>query len=138
MSERRKIYVFFSLLCTIGYAWIVFQLIQHDSNGSNTFGVCLFKHVTHIPCPSCGTTRSMLALIHGHIGEAFLLNPLGVLLAPAVLLLPVWLLADLFRRDDSFYRAYLRGEAFVKRWYIALPLVLLLLANWGWNIIKAL
>lgn len=37
---------------------------------------CPFRAVTGIPCPSCGTTRSLVHLAHGDIAGSFILNPL--------------------------------------------------------------
>jgi hypothetical protein len=37
---------------------------------------CWVRHLLGIPCPTCGSTRSALALAHGNVGRAFQLNPL--------------------------------------------------------------
>jgi Protein of unknown function (DUF2752) len=37
---------------------------------------CPFRAVTGIPCPSCGTTRSLVHLAHGDIAGSLILNPL--------------------------------------------------------------
>lgn len=37
---------------------------------------CLFHRLTGHPCPTCGTTRGVLALARGAWREAFLWNPL--------------------------------------------------------------
>lgn len=37
---------------------------------------CVFKTVTGYPCPTCGTTRSILHLLQWDIVSAFLYNPL--------------------------------------------------------------
>ncbi len=45
---------------------------------------CVFRHLTGIPCPTCGATRSMVFLAYGDIASAFTMNPLvaaGILLA---------------------------------------------------------
>lgn len=39
---------------------------------------CLFKHLAHTPCPTCGTYRALLLLKSGHIGSAFRTQPLMV------------------------------------------------------------
>lgn len=36
---------------------------------------CPFAAMTHLPCPGCGSTRSVLALLHLHVGEALYFNP---------------------------------------------------------------
>ncbi|MDR1700662.1 MAG: DUF2752 domain-containing protein [Lachnoclostridium sp.] len=36
---------------------------------------CSFYALTHLPCPSCGMTRSVESLFSFHIMESFLYNP---------------------------------------------------------------
>jgi hypothetical protein len=38
--------------------------------------LCLIKRLTGYPCPTCGSTRGVLSLLHGHIVRAWLCNPL--------------------------------------------------------------
>lgn len=54
--------------------------------------LCLFHHLTGIPCPCSGTTRACLALLRGDVIGALEINPLVVVvvfLGPLVL----WLMA---------------------------------------------
>jgi len=37
---------------------------------------CLFRRLTGVPCPSCGATRGVLALLSGHPVDALSSNPL--------------------------------------------------------------
>jgi len=37
---------------------------------------CAFRAMTGCPCPTCGATRCVLALLHGHAGAALAWNPL--------------------------------------------------------------
>jgi len=37
---------------------------------------CAFKMLTGIPCPTCGSTRSVVHLANGDIFAAFMMNPL--------------------------------------------------------------
>ena len=39
-------------------------------------GLCIFRRVTGIPCPSCGMTRSFISLFSGDIASAFFMHPL--------------------------------------------------------------
>jgi len=39
-------------------------------------GLCIFRRVTGLPCPSCGMTRSYIALFSGDIKSAFFMHPL--------------------------------------------------------------
>ncbi len=56
--------------------------------------VCLFYHLTGLPCPGCGLTRSFVCLGHGRFGEALHWHPLG----PAIFLLflLLWLRCGVF------------------------------------------
>ena len=58
--------------------------------------ICLFYHLTGLPCPGCGLTRSFVCLGHGHFWEALHWHPLG----PAIFLLfaLLWLRCGLFYR----------------------------------------
>lgn len=38
--------------------------------------LCLVKHLTGVPCPTCGFTRGAFSLLHGHPIQAWLYNPL--------------------------------------------------------------
>jgi hypothetical protein len=41
--------------------------------------LCFFKASTGLDCPTCGTTRSVYALLHGHFAQAWRYNPTGYL-----------------------------------------------------------
>lgn len=127
------------VLILIAAGWVWLLLSQHlsamqESNGT----VCLIKKVSGIPCPSCGSTRSVQHLFAGHIPEAIATNPLGLILAALLMVLPVWIGRDILAKSDSFYRAYKKTEQAIRQRKIAIPLILLVTANWIWNIFKGL
>ena len=49
-------------------------------------GSCTFRNLTGIPCPSCGTTRTALALLDFDIGSALTVNPLATIVAVAFII----------------------------------------------------
>lgn len=52
---------------------------------------CPLRTVTGIPCPFCGMTRGVTALVHGQVTDAFTHNPGAFLIvAMAVVLLIAW------------------------------------------------
>ena len=52
---------------------------------------CPLRTLTGIPCPFCGMTRGVVALVHGHVSTAFSFNPGAFLVvAMALLLLVAW------------------------------------------------
>lgn len=42
---------------------------------------CAFARLTHLPCPGCGSTRSVLALVSGNLDGFLHGNPFGVPMA---------------------------------------------------------
>jgi len=54
---------------------------------SGFFPICPFRALTGFTCPGCGSTRALHELLHGHVLEAFMLNPLLLLGLPFVLFL---------------------------------------------------
>jgi hypothetical protein len=57
-------------------------LFLFDPSESAFYPPCLFRACTGLYCPGCGTARALHALLHGHVGEAFGLNPLMVSTLP--------------------------------------------------------
>lgn len=55
------------------------------------YPVCVFHELTGLNCPGCGGTRSLYALLHGHLELAMKDNALFVLLTPAAALRYTWL-----------------------------------------------
>lgn len=126
----------FGGLALAGYAWLGWNLV---AGGSHAVGLCLFKAATGIPCPSCGVTRSLLSLGTGDLAGAVALNPLGLVAATLLVVCPLWMLSDALRGTDSLFRAYLTGERFLaRRRWAASAAVVLVAANWIWNITKGL
>ena len=53
-------------------------LFAFDPATTDFYPSCLFRTWTALLCPLCGSLRAAHALLHGHLTEAFLLNPLTV------------------------------------------------------------
>jgi hypothetical protein len=49
------------------------------------FPPCIFRQLTGLQCPGCGSTRALHQLLHGHFVAAFTLNPLFVIATPLLL-----------------------------------------------------
>lgn len=133
MSERNRHYILLMVLCTLGYVWLFLSLFF---KGNGLWKGCLTKQILHIPCPSCGTTRSIIALWHGNILEAVVLNPFGLVVSALMIIVPVWIVFDVIGNSDSFMRSYRCMEAIVRRRWIAVTLVVLVVFNWVWNFFK--
>jgi hypothetical protein len=55
------------------------SIVGHQAH----IGICPLRRLTGIPCPTCGTTRAVLALLRGDWSAAFTSNPLASGLALA-------------------------------------------------------
>lgn len=104
-----------------GFAWVAAGL---------PLPPCAFHAVTGCPCPMCGATRCVLALLHGKPGEALGWNPLIftglVVLALVNLYAAGAVVAGLPRARLSLNR----NEARILR----VACVILLAANWAYEI----
>lgn len=134
--KQSKLYLFILIACFIGYSWLFFSL--HHQIQSNESTVCFFKKVTDIPCPSCGTTRAILEIAKGRFLDSILLNPFGILVALIMLVCPIWIMFDYTFKKDTFYKFYKKTELFLSKRIIAILMIILIIANWIWNINKNL
>jgi len=134
---RNKLYVVLSAACATGYIWLIINY-HRSVSGSIEPGVCLFKRFTGIPCPSCGSTRSVLSILNGDFTGAFLCNPFGIIIMFILIVSPLWIIFDIVTQKDSLYVVYNRTELFLRRKWIAITLILLVILNWIWNIYKGI
>lgn len=102
---------------------------------------CIFKQLTGLPCPGCGSTRAFVHLLHGDIKQAMWYNPLAIILL--VVFMAV-LVASIVERvlhhrtprhpNSVFNRLFGRR---LPSWVIAVA-ALLTVANWTWNLAKGI
>jgi hypothetical protein len=135
--SRNKLYSIMFIACFAGYIWLYFGL-SHEQSKDKPLEVCLVKHFTNIPCPSCGSTRSVLSLIKGNFNEAFSINPMGFLIAFIMFLSPLWIIVDVSAKRNTLFTFYQKIETYLKKPQLAIPLVLIVIINWIWNITKGL
>jgi hypothetical protein len=136
-QSDKRIYVFLALGMLTGIAWLVFQ---YDKAGMATpeGSACLISRVTGFPCPSCGTTRSAVACLHGDWSAGFMTNPFGILMIVFLSGLAILFLYDIFSGRRVVPVAYRYAENTVRKKNVAILLICLVLANWCWNIFKDL
>lgn len=133
--SKNKLYIIILIACFSGYLYLLFTN-NYAENGQ--ISVCMIKNATGYPCPSCGTTRAVQAICQGDIIGSFWLNPFGIIVSISMLLLPFWIIFDLIFKRKSFYLAYNKMETIIKQKKIAIPLIILVVLNWIWNIYKEL
>lgn len=116
-----------------GYAWLGVSL---SAPGEEGWSGCLFRQMWGVPCPACGSTHALVALLQGHVAEALQLNPLAVVLAVLLAVVPVWLMADAVRRRPSLYALFCAIDRGLRRPAVWLPVGVAVLALWAWNVAK--
>lgn len=67
-------------VCTTG----VYILYRFNPLRYPFYPVCLFKKLTGLDCPGCGSTRALYSLLHGRLVEAADYNLLAVLFIPVI------------------------------------------------------
>ena len=134
ISRNNLLYAVLILGCVAGYGWLGFT--AHDPHYEVT--VCLVKNVTGFPCPSCGSTRAMVALWNGDLGGVIRFNPIGLLLAVVLLVAPWWVSYDLLTGRRTLAMRFSQAEGFMQQKWVAAPAIFLLLLNWLWTYSKNL
>ena len=91
---------------------------------------CVFKTITGMPCPTCGSTRAVVLLSQGHLLPAFRMNPVTSFVVVAALVAFLCrILALVF--DLPGMRIGLSDR---EKNLVRLSAVLALLLNWGYLI----
>ncbi len=132
--QKAKLYTLLLTVSICGYVWTFYCMNRIEGQG--VWQGCVTKQFLHIPCPSCGTTRSLMCLLRGEWVEALYVNPLGYLAAMLLAVTPVWVLIDWCMHTSSLLKTYNVAITLLKRPAVCLPMVVLVILNWLWNIIK--
>ena len=65
------------LLALLALLFLGRVMAVRSSGFSTGPSVCLFRNVTGLPCPFCGSTRSVGHILQGEFSDALYSNPLG-------------------------------------------------------------
>lgn len=63
---------------------------------------------------------------------------MGLLIAIIMLVAPLWILIDIITRRQNVFDVYQKIDAYLKKPKVAIPLTILVVINWVWNITKGL
>lgn len=105
----------------LGCAWVA---------GGLPLPRCAFHAVTGCPCPTCGATRCVLALLHGHASEALKWNPLVFAGLAGLALLNLYGAGALMARLPRIRLSLTGVEARILR----MACVIVVAANWAYEI----
>lgn len=130
VNSIRRTYLYASLFTLTGWVWLFLSI---TNTVSSSFTPCIFRNLTHYPCPSCGTTTSLIHILSGEFDRALGSNPLGFLAGAGLLILPLWLGFDILQRRVTFYKSIIYFNGFIKRQPIfIISFLLLIVVNWIW------
>lgn len=133
-TAHNKFYSTVSLVLFGGLFYLGWNMLY----GGPAWLSCWFKKITNLPCAACGTSRSIQAIFNQEYSASLLINPLGVLSLLLMLFATILLLLDLLSKKILLYQLFQKIEFWIKKPMFYLPLLVILLANWGWNIQKGL
>ena len=100
------------------------------------FSFCLFKEITHLPCPACGTGRGLQSVMKGNFLEGLIINPLLIfyLITPIVIYVT---LKDLMMYKSVTLSLLEKVDYVIKKnFWLKTTLILMFLINWVWNFYK--
>ena len=126
---RKTLYFLILFLGLAGQIWIVYSY-KKLGRQEEAFNTCIFRRVTGLPCPSCGTIHSIVSILHGDFRKALSENPLGYAGILLVAIIPYWILIDLVSGRESFYDSYLRADKLLKRRWVLFSLLSLIFLLW--------
>ena len=136
MKPVTRIYFLLVTVLSAGWIWIIANsniLYPHSVHHS----LCLFKNITGVACPSCGSTRAVESILRGDFAGGIYINPLGMIILLLMVMLPVWILYDGLSGKTTLMNTYRRIEIILRtKWCI--PFIVPLLINWIWNIYKGI
>ncbi|MBU7582541.1 MAG: DUF2752 domain-containing protein [Nostoc sp. TH1S01] len=78
----------------------LFGTYFYNQNYRIGFLVCPLRHLTGIPCPTCGMTRSFMAIGRGDLNQALVENLFGPILFVSFVIAIVHVTLELFTRHQ--------------------------------------
>jgi hypothetical protein len=117
-------------------AWIIATFAVHPNPRDTAESLCLIKQLSGVACPACGTTRATHALLLGHVSESLMTNPLGFVLLSFLVIVIICIIHDALTGRRWLDAVHARIESTLKQSCILIPLIILAVLNWAWNIFK--
>jgi len=133
---RSRLYSIIVIASLAGFAWITYLHTREYRDNEPT--LCMIKNITSIPCPSCGSSRSVMLIMDGNYLAALKTNPLGFLISFLLLVCPAWVLVDMVMKRSSFLRFYHAMESVLRIKWVTILMITFVAANWIWNIMKGI
>ncbi|MBN1478684.1 DUF2752 domain-containing protein [candidate division KSB1 bacterium] len=120
------------LIC-LGFAIAGFLFVRFADRLLALMPPCLFHLWTGLPCPTCGATRTGIALSHLHLRDAFITNPLFFLIYTALILWGMNTLLGVVVKKNAKITLSLQEKKLVRKLLISA-----VFANWLYLILTTL
>jgi hypothetical protein len=133
--SKNKLFSLLLTACSVGFIYLLYHLYCPESK---KYSVCIIKSISGFPCPSCGATRAVLLLFKGDFIGSIMINPFGIIISAILILMPLWIVIDFILKKETFYTFYNKMECHLKQKKLAIPLIILVILIWIWNIYKEL
>jgi hypothetical protein len=124
--SRRPSWPLWAILLVFVWSGLGVSAIWLSARLERPVQLCLIKRLTGYPCPTCGSTRGALSLLHGHIIRTWLCNPL--LFSVLGLLIVLTAVRVFFARG---IKIYLTKNERIFAWIF---IIVLFFANWTYVI----
>jgi len=134
---KKHLYQLVASLSILAYGWLIYNFIFLNT-GNGGFIVCWFKTISGLPCPACGSTSGIVEIFKGNFHKAFQYNPFAYSSLLILIVASVWVSFDIISQKDGFYKFYLTVNEKLKKKRIIIPIILLFLIIWAWNIYKTM
>ena len=131
---RTGLYTLITIACVAGLAWTAYLMQHPHLVYDEQVTPCVIKHVTGVPCPSCGSSRAVISLVHGAVVGALYWNPIDLIIFSIMLISPLWIGYHVVTRRNTFLTSYQRGERILRMKWVAVSATTLVIINWIWNI----
>lgn len=122
-----------ALLAILG-GYTLLLLMDYSTHHQHEGTLCIFKLITGVPCPGCGIGRGTIAFFNGNFADAFSSNILCIPITICIIISICWLLFDLFRGKETFFRTINRRIPF----YYLVPFFILTAISWAINIYRGI
>ncbi len=137
--DKHTVYLLLFTASVIGLIYVAFTGYMQVAGANSLWSWCAIKEITGYPCPSCGSTRTVLELLGGELSAIIHGNPLALIILPALFVIPLWVSYDMLTSQSGLYNFLNRFLYTLKNnlWLSGI-LTIMILLNWIWNIVKGL
>lgn len=110
----------------VSWTWTAWAYFHPEAG----FTPCIFRNLTGLPCPSCGSTHAVIALLHGEFVQSIFFHPLGIVILSTMIGGSFTLLFDVLASTNISFRSYIFVERLLSKPSFSIPAVALFLINW--------